>query len=80
MNGSLNIAFFGSSLGYPPIEWRCDLLPRHRRALNFAGHRVTFFEPTHSNVEQHKDMEEPEWATVHVYSAEGTAGVDRALE
>lgn len=80
MNDSLNVAFFGSSLLSAYWNGAATYYRGIVRALHSLGHRVTFFEPDAFERQQHKDMEEPDWATVHVYSAEGTAGVDQALE
>jgi spore maturation protein CgeB len=50
------------------------------RALHGLGHRITFYEPDAFDRQAHKDIEEPEWCDVRVYSADGTDGVSRALE
>jgi spore maturation protein CgeB len=44
------------------------------------GHRVTFFEPDAYDRQQHRDLPDPEWAKVVVYSAENEDGVWSALE
>ncbi len=76
----MNIAFFGSSLVsaywngaatyYRGIIW----------ALHERGHRVTFYEPDAYGRQQHRDMNDPDWARVVVYPGEGEDGVLAALE
>lgn len=80
MSDSLNIAFFGSSLLSAYWNGAATYYRGIIRALAELGHRVTFYEPDAFERQQHKDMEEPEWAAVHVYSADGTSGVYQALE
>jgi spore maturation protein CgeB len=80
LSESLNIAFFGSSLLSAYWNGAATYYRGIIRALDSLGHRVTFYEPDAFERQQHKDMEEPEWAAVHVYSAEGTAGVYESLE
>ena len=80
MDNSLNIAFFGSSLLSAYWNGAATYYRGIIRALHNEGHRVTFYEPDAFDRQQHKDIEEPEWASVHVYSAQGTDGVHRALE
>lgn len=80
MKDSLNVAFFGSSLLSAYWNGAATYYRGIIRSMNALGYKVTFYEPDAFERQQHKDMEEPEWAAVHVYSAEGTAGVYRALE
>jgi spore maturation protein CgeB len=80
LNDSLDIAFFGSSLLSAYWNGAATYYRGIIRALDSLGHRVTFYEPDAFDRQQHKDMEEPAWAAVHVYSAEGTDGVFHALE
>jgi spore maturation protein CgeB len=80
LNESLNIAFFGSSLLSAYWNGAATYYRGIIRALYESGHRVTFYEPDAFDRQFHKDMEEPHWARVRVYSAEGTSGVYRSLE
>jgi spore maturation protein CgeB len=80
LSDSLNIAFFGSSLLSAYWNGAATYYRGIIRALHLLGHRVTFFEPDAFDRQQHKDMEQPEWASVHVYSIEGTDELHRALE
>src|SRR5207248_3845515 len=50
------------------------------RALHERGHRVRFFEPDAFERQQHRDMADPDWATVTVYSAEHERDVWQAVE
>jgi spore maturation protein CgeB len=80
LNDSLDIAFFGSSLLSAYWNGAATYYRGIIRAMHSLGHRVTFYEPDAFDRQQHKDMEEPEWASVQVYSIEGTDEIQRALE
>jgi spore maturation protein CgeB len=65
----LSIAFFGSSL--VSSYWN-DAATYYRgilHALARRGHRVTFYEPDACDRQNHRDIDEPSWARVVVYSA-----------
>src|SRR3712207_8669766 len=53
---------------------------RSIRALHERGHNVTFYEPDAYERQQHRDIPDPEWASVVVYPGEGDEGVYRVLE
>lgn len=75
----MNIAFFGSSL---VSAWWNGAATYYRgllRALHGRGHRITFFEPDAYDRQAHRDIPDPPWAEVVVYSADGTRELDRAL-
>lgn len=76
----LEIAFFGSSLVSAYWNGAATYYRGIIRNLHALGHRVTFYEPDAFGRQQHRDMDEPDWCRVHVYPAEGTDGVCRALE
>lgn len=76
----LNIAFFGSSLVSAYWNGAATYYRGLIRALAERGHRVTFYEPDAFERQQHRDMEDPPWASVVVYNAQGTDGVKRCLE
>lgn len=80
MTESLDIAFFGSSLLSAYWNGAATYYRGIIRNLHERGHRITFYEPDAFERQQHRDIEVPDWAGVHVYSAEGTDGVYRALE
>lgn len=75
----LNIAFFGSSLVSAYWNGAATYYRGIIRALNERGHSVTFYEPDAYGRQQHRDIADPDWATVVVYPAEED-GVCRALE
>jgi spore maturation protein CgeB len=76
----MDIAFFGSSLVSAYWNGAATYYRGLIRALHARGHRVTFYEPDAYNRQQHRDIPDPQWAKVVVYSAEGTDGVLRCLD
>jgi spore maturation protein CgeB len=80
MRHGLDIAFFGSSLVSAYWNGAATYYRGIIRALACRGHRVTFYEPDAFGRQQHRDLEDPDWARVVVYPSEGEAGVLRALE
>jgi spore maturation protein CgeB len=80
VRSSLNIAFFGSSLVSAYWNGAATYYRGIIRNLHLLGHSVTFYEPDAFERQQHRDMDEPEWCRVHVYGANNTEGVYRALE
>src|SRR5437667_5277370 len=69
MNSRLNIAFFGSSLVSAYWNGAATYYRGIIRALHDRGHQVTFYEPDAYQRQQHRDIEDPEWAKVVVYPA-----------
>jgi spore maturation protein CgeB len=80
MSEPLEIAFFGSSLVSAYWNGAATYYRGIIRALYERGHHVTFYEPDAYGRQEHRDLEDPEWATVVVYPGEGTEGVLQALE
>src|ERR671917_1124094 len=80
MKTSLNIAFFGSSLVSAYWNGAATYYRGIIRALHGRGHNVTFYEPDAYGRQQHRDIADPDWAKVVVYSAEGTDDVRRCLD
>ena len=76
----MNIAFFGSSLVSAYWNGAATYYRGIVRALNERGHRVTFFEPDAFERQKHRDIPDPDWAQVEVYSAESEEPVLRAVE
>jgi spore maturation protein CgeB len=76
----MNIAFFGSSLVSAYWNGAATYYRGIIRALAGRGHKVTFYEPDAYDRQQHRDIADPEWARVVVYSANGEDGVSRALD
>jgi spore maturation protein CgeB len=79
MAARLNIAFFGSSLVSAYWNGAATYYRGLIRALNKRGHQITFFEPDAYERQQHRDMDDPEWARVVVYDANEDA-LFRCLE
>ena len=80
MPSSLRIAFFGSSLVSSYWNGAATYYRGIVRALHRHGHRVTFYEPDAFERQQHRDIEDPDWAEVVVYSADSEIHAARALE
>src|SRR5918996_1621335 len=74
------IAFFGSSLVSAYWNGAATYYRGVVRALQERGYAVTFYEPDAYERQKHRDIPDPHWARVVVYSAEGEAGVMQALE
>jgi spore maturation protein CgeB len=76
----MDIAFFGSSLVSAYWNGAATYYRGIVRALHERGHRVTFYEPDAYGRQAHRDMDDPDWATVVVYPGEGDAHALRMLE
>ena len=77
----LEIAFFGSSLVSAYWNGAATYYRGIVRALHERGHRTTFYEPDAFGRQQHRDLPDPEWATVVVYpedAGEALRAVDAA--
>lgn len=75
----MRIAFFGSSLVSAYWNGAATYYRGLLRALAARGHRVTFFEPDAFGRQEHRDIPDPDWASVVVYDAEGEAPVRECL-
>jgi len=80
MKQRLNIAFFGSSLVSAYWNGAAIYYRGLVRALHERGHRVTFYEPDAYQRQAHRDMEDPDWARVVVYSGKNEEDAFRAVE
>jgi spore maturation protein CgeB len=80
MRRGLNIAFFGSSLVSAYWNGAATYYRGMIRALHGDGHRVTFYEPDAYDRQAHRDIPDPPWATVVVYSSAHEDAVYGALE
>src|SRR4051794_39372085 len=80
MPAGMNIAFFGSSLVSAYWNGAATYYRGIVRALNGRGHRVTFYESDAYDRQKHRDIADPDWATVVVYSAKNTDEVWRRLD
>ncbi|MDB6088161.1 MAG: hypothetical protein JWN85_945 [Gammaproteobacteria bacterium] len=68
MQRSFQIAFFGSSLVSAYWNGAATYYRGIIRALHARGHHVTFYEPDAFDRQAHRDMADPSWAKVVVYS------------
>ncbi|RKG59152.1 hypothetical protein D7V80_37515 [Corallococcus sp. CA054B] len=68
MSHGLRIAFFGSSLVSAYWNGAATYYRGLIRALHARGHRVTFYEPDAYGRQEHRDLQDPDWARVVVYS------------
>lgn len=75
----MKIAFWGSSLVSAYWNGAATYYRGVLRALAQRGHEVTFFEPDAYNRQQHRDIEDPEWACIIVYNADDLDEVNRHL-
>ncbi len=75
----MRIAFWGSSLVSAYWNGAATYYRGVLRALAQLGHKITFFEPDAYNRQQHRDIEDPEWARIVVYNAEDRDEVNRHL-
>src|SRR3954466_10179691 len=80
MAAGLNIAFFGSSLVSAYWNGAATYYRGIIRALNGRGHRVTFYEPDAYGRQEHRDIPDPDWARVVVYSGETENAAFQAVE
>jgi spore maturation protein CgeB len=79
MPDGLRISFFGSSLVSAFWNGAATYYRGIVRALSELGHAVTFYEPDAYDRQEHRDIADPPWARVVVYTAD-EAGVERALQ
>ena len=77
---AMNIAFFASSLVSAYWNGAATYYRGIVRALHERGHRVRFYEPDAYGRQQHRDIEDPDWAEVIVYPGEGDANALRVVE
>lgn len=75
----LKIAFFGSSLVSSYWNGAATYYRGIIRELHGRGHDITFYEPDAYGRQQHRDMDDPEWARVEVYQPD-EEGADSCLE
>jgi spore maturation protein CgeB len=74
------VAFFGSSLVSAYWNGAATYYRGIVRGLHERGYGVTFFEPDAYDRQKHRDIPDPEWATVVVYSSESGDHALRAVE
>lgn len=76
----MRIAFFGSSLLSAYWNGAATYYRGILRNLHELGHEITFYEPRAFERQEHADIEEPPYARVKVYSAEGLDEVYAMLQ
>jgi spore maturation protein CgeB len=76
----VNIAFFASSLVSAYWNGAATYYRGIVRALHDRGHRITFYEPDAFDRQLHRDIADPPWAEVVVYSARTETHVLRTVD
>jgi spore maturation protein CgeB len=76
----MKIAFFGSSLVSAYWNGAATYYRGLLRALDERGHEITFYEPDAYERQKHRDIDDPRYARVVVYSAQTEADALQALE
>ena len=76
----MKVAFFASSLVSAYWNGAATYYRGIVRAMHERGHEVTFYEPDAYDRQKHRDMADPPWAKVVVYSAQAEADVLRTVE
>lgn len=76
----LRIAFFGSSLVSAYWNRAATYYRGILKALCERGHRISFYEPDVFDRQRHRDIPDPSWAEVVVYSGTEESDVVRVLE
>jgi spore maturation protein CgeB len=74
----MRFAFFGSSLVSAYWNGAATYYRGLLKALSQRGHEILFCEPDAFGRQAHRDMDDPEWARVLVFSVED-GGMERAL-
>lgn len=80
MPPSVHFAFFASSL----VSSHWNEAATYYRGIAFAlaarGHKITFYEPDAYERQRHRDIADPPWADVVVYSGHDSAAAMQCLE
>jgi spore maturation protein CgeB len=80
VTAGLDIAFFGSSLVSAYWNGAATYYRGILRYLHALGHRATFYEPDALDRQKHRDMADPTWCRVVVYSGTHEKDVWRVLD
>lgn len=75
----VNIAFFGSSLVSAYWNGAATYYRGIIRGLSERGHRVTFYEPDAFGRQEHRDIEDPDWARGVIYAGDDEDDLRRCL-
>ena len=76
----MKIAFLGSSLVSAYWNGAATYYRGMLKALAARGHRITFYEPDAFERQKHRDIDDPPWARVVVYSGTDARDVERVLD
>lgn len=76
----MRVAFFGSSLVSAYWNGAATYYRGIIRNLHRRGVSVTFYEPDAYGRQQHRDMDDPDWARVVVYPGDDQAALERCLD
>jgi spore maturation protein CgeB len=76
----VNFAFFGSSLVSAYWNGACTYYRGLIRALHARGHEITFYEPIAYERQEHRDIDDPDYARVVVYEAATEQQVLRTVD
>ncbi|MFZ0387610.1 MAG: glycosyltransferase [Solirubrobacteraceae bacterium] len=76
----MRFAIFGSSLVSAYWNGACTYYRGIVRALHARGHEITFFEPDAYDRQAHRDIADPDWATVVVYAATDEVAVRAVVQ
>jgi spore maturation protein CgeB len=79
MKSGIRIAFFGSSLVSAYWNGAATYYRGILHALARRGHQITFYEPDAFERQKHRDIEDPDWARVVVYSAMDAAVINKLV-
>lgn len=80
MSDRLRIAFFGSSLVSAYWNGAATYYRGIIRALHERGHEIAFYEPDAYDRQKHRDIPDPPWAKVVVYSSRSEDELYRVLD
>ena len=75
----MKIAFWGSSLVSAYWNGAATYYRGILRALAQSGNQITFYEPDAYNRQQHRDIDDPDWARIVVYDPQDLNEVGRYL-
>ena len=76
----MRFAFFGSSLVSSYWNGACTYYRGVIRGLHERGHEVVFYEPIAYERQEHRDIDDPQYARVVIYEAETEAQVLETVE
>jgi spore maturation protein CgeB len=75
----MRVAFFGSSLVSAYWNGACTYYRGIVRALDGRGHHVAFYEPDAFERQEHRDIDDPEWAQVVLYEPRDERAVQQVV-